>query len=77
MELSRSDAFLVLRTAYKTGLLQKMTAKEVKPEVHIPGTSCLDEPVKSWDSDFVLLEDYGQFLAELIDTVRKEGKTNG
>ncbi len=77
MELSRADAFLVLRTAYKTGLLQKMTAKEAKQEVHIPGTSCLDTPEPGWDSDFVLLEDYGQFLAELIDTVRKEGKQNG
>ena len=72
MELNRADAYLVLRTAYKTGLLKKMTTKKPVEEVHIPGTSVLDTPGEP--TDMVLLEEYGQFLAELIDEVRREGK---
>ena len=72
MELSREDAFLCLRIAYKTGLMKKLTDKPKTLEVHIPGTSVLDNP--SQGLDYVLYEKYGQFLAELIDTVRKEGR---
>ena len=74
MELSRKDAFMVMRIAYKTGLMKKMMAKEEAPEVHVPGTSVLDQT--SDGIDFVLFEEYGKFLAELIDTVRKEGRAD-
>ena len=74
MELSKKDAWLVLRTAYKTGLMKKMTQKPQPEEVHVPGTSVLDHPGEGLD--FVMFEEYGKFLAELIDAVRKEGKTN-
>ena len=72
MELSKADAYLVLRTAYKTGLLKKMTEKKPQEEVHIPGTSVLD--IQGEETDMVLLETYGQFLAELLDEVRREGR---
>lgn len=72
MELNKKDAYLVLRTAYKTGLMKKLTQKPAEKEVHVPGTSVLDSPQGSLD--FVMLEEYGKFLAELIDSVRKEGK---
>ena len=44
MELSKQDAHLVLRTAYKTGLMKKLTEKTIQPDVHIPGTSIVDDP---------------------------------
>lgn len=72
MELSKKDAYLVLRTAYKTGLLKKMTTKEPKEEVHIPGTSYTEFEKDNFD--MALTEEYGRFLAELIDTVRREEK---
>lgn len=72
MELSKKDAYLVLRTAYKTGLMSYLTKKPAEKEVHIPGTSVLDTP--GGKLDFVGYEKYSQFLAELIDTVRKEEK---
>lgn len=72
MELSKKDAYLVLRTAYKTGLMKKMTQKPAQEEVHVPGTSVLDAPGAGLD--FVMFEEYGRFLAELIDSVRKEGR---
>lgn len=76
MELSKSDVHLVLRTAYKTGLLQKLTAKTIQPEVHIPGTSIVDDPATGQVLDFPMTEAYFEFLAELIAEVRKEGKTD-
>ena len=72
MELSKQDAHLVLRTAYKTGLMKKLTAKTIQPDVHIPGTSIVDDPAAGQVLDFAMTEAYCEFLAELIAEVRKE-----
>ncbi len=74
MELSKKDAHLVLRTAYKTGLLQKLTEKTVQPVVHVPGTSIMDDPATGKVLDFAMTESYFEFLAELINEIRKEGE---
>lgn len=73
MELSRKDAYLVLRTAYKTGLMKKLSTKAKQPEVHIPGTSVVDDPATGFVLDMAMAELYSEFLAELIAEVRKEG----
>ena len=73
MELSKKDAHLVLRTAYKTGLMQKLTEKTIQPDVHVPGTSIVDDPATGKVLDFAMTEAYCEFLAELIAEVRKEG----
>lgn len=72
MELSRKDAFLVMRAAYKSGLMSKLTNGPVPPAVHVPGTSYLDTPNANPLLDLVNIETYGKFLAQLIDDVRKE-----
>lgn len=71
MELSKQDAFLVLRTAYKTGLLEKLMQKPPKPEVLVPGVGVIEDPADQ--PDLALFEEAGAFLAELLYEARKGG----
>lgn len=74
MELSKADAYLVLRTAYRSGLLQKILKDQPNDRFHVPGTSFKEETTAKLSSlNFDMLNDIAEFLALLIDTIRKEG----
>lgn len=77
MELTHEDAFLVLQVAYRSGLLEKLTTKVPEQEIHIPGTSFKEQNAMLLAGiDFDRMDEIAQFLAMLIDAVRKERVSN-